>query len=420
MQKSKLMGIGFSMAMILALAACDGGTEGGSSAGSSGNPSVSDEVAQQAVEKALGTAAICTVNGSPVIPGNPTDLFADSNDKAKLSLTQVVNINGEKLTVSLDWATEAEGVSFENIVPEGGGASTHQLMSFTYPESAGMTSTVDFQVTASYQDVSMVEDTYTVTLNGPEIIYDELTLAEFYEVDPADGRYYWINDEYKIQGNHGQNFYYVKMKGVVQYLAPDGNFGVIGDGEHSLMIYSGSNMDLKPSAYPALTIGNTVEVTGNLSSYYGAPQLAFITSVETVDASSCTAPVELGNINSAIYSSLEHYDGNDYRLGTLDNAVYTGNVYNSSGDKISASDIDDGKRFSFDVLLGSTTVRVSYDYHTGKGDVDIGAEIKKDLRNATAGSTAFDISGFIRWQAAENNLETTAGSYNFIPTSELA
>jgi len=251
-------------------------------------------------------------------------------------------------------------------------------------------------------------------------------LIDYDQVD-GDGK----PNPYFIQSdvdNPDAGYYYTNVKGKVIYLAPDGKFGLIGDGESVLQIYAGSGTALLESNYPYLGVGKYVTVSGNMSQYCGNVQLGYVTKIQPADASEVTDPSGTYNqLSAAEIQTFETYadhaqiqavevDGvimaNSLRkvTGTVKSGtlkVCTGKAENKDDWKAADSLADKGKRYMFDIEVSDgtgvddpkATFTVYYDKHVAVG---AGASVFNNLKTAYA-SGSVTVEGFATYFGQDKN-----------------
>lgn len=376
-----------------------------------------------AVEKIAG-AAIVTADGSPLLAGTASEIFGDENTPLMMTVSQVTNINGNKMTVEIDWTYDASYQSLVAAFEVVEGDATHKMMTFNYPTMGA--EIANFKFTANLKcGPAVATAQFEVNLNPVTHIWDKMTLAQLYARNSAGTNYAFIDETgTKIATNHGQDYYYVDVCGKLLYVSNDGNWGVIADGQYYIEIYAGSAYDLKPSSYPALVVGNYIEVRGNIGQYQGCPQIGFITRIQLMeDHSSIADPVPFGNVSEEQFNSWNQYDGLVHRYATYNDVVYNGNIKNKNSVAITASSIVLTERFTFEVKIGSTVAVIAFDYHTNNdgssgSDPNVARAIRTILLASTAGTTHLKIDGTLRYVSTSTNYWDNTGSYQLTPITQ--
>lgn len=406
--KTKLLSLGLALAMGAVLVACDGGMD--------------EAAATPYLNNALSSAAICFLNGSGttlVQTGDGTNnLNGANNDEVKVAKSIAVRgeSGSDRQTVTLTWSydEEAYGTLIAGIqdVPatEEGGEITHQLITFDYEAIEGDSATVVFDVEASLGEFKKAAS-YTCVMTPSGLEYDAYTIAELYETG-SDGRYAFIG-----KSNNDSSYYYVSTRGYVVGYLPDGNTALIADGDHYITVYAGSGTALLPTNYPALVVGNLVEVFAETAGYYGSPQLSYVQKIQVVEDATVAQPADYITLTDTWFAGLTQYDGNCHRRVTF-SGTYMGNLRDQNGNTI--SEFTPGARCTFDVKVGNATVTVAYNYHCNKGGGTIGDQYKRVIGAATAGSTTLTIKGTLAWASGENTWEVpengvTSGEYQVMP-----
>lgn len=288
--------------------------------------------------------------------------------------------------VSLNWS-----YPFEHVASGSGSAE------YTILELEDEDYTYSFSVTASRGDVSVTAQ-YKINVNKYPYEFDELSLAEVYEINNDNNDFKLVDHETGkyVANNHdeGSPYCFVKVTGKVTYVAPDANFAIIADGDYALEVYGGA---AGLGAYPAISVGNVVSVYGELSPYCGNVQLSYVEKVEYAEASSIDEPVLYSTINEIDFSG-KHYweDGLSNSLHVVTGTYVGGSLSKNVGSLSSFS------RFTFSLLVGETTIKVSYDYHTDiAGDQGLFDALKNALTLINPGDT-MTISGTLRFDGPFN------------------
>ena len=101
-----------------------------------------------------------------------------------------------------------------------------------------------------------------------------------------------------------KEYYYVDVNGEVIYTAPDGNWGLIADGDQVMELYAGKALNILKDKYPDLE-KKYVQVSANMSQYQGNIQLGFLTFVrESSAANKRTANKTYQTINGEFIDSI--------------------------------------------------------------------------------------------------------------------
>lgn len=347
---------------------------------------------------------IATIKGSNALQADmTTEIGHDSkgffnNDYIVLTTKQVVASRdlGKEYTVDIEWEFDRNDSFFLDYRDRD---DEHKTLNFKYQKGQ----THDYSFSATFKcgkTTSSDKMNFTVKLLDKNLEFEKVSIAQLLEVNDA-GTTYKLVDPDKLfyrQNNfekvNGEEFKYmlVEVTGKVIYTAPDGNWGLIADGDNAMEIYAGGQVsNLTPAKQPYLANGNVVTILGEVASYCGNVQLSYIFDIYLGDPASITEPTGFRALNEADFS------GKYYFQNCLSNSLrsvsgkYNGNLQ-KDGAAASVSDLRSGSRFTFDILVGSTTLKVAYDYHTDKsGDKGLFDALKNKLSSLNVGdSVSFD------------------------------
>ena len=297
MKKSlKLLGILLGTAMIAGLAGCNRGGGGGGE--------LTPEEEAQAIQKTV-SGPMATISGATqIISGTTADLSADTNDNVTVQVKRTLNVEGKSAEVTIDWSYNTEDTHV-SAFQEVEGDPTHKVFYFYYPTETA----AEFSFTGTPKCGSTTGDpvTYKVNLKVLTLKFDEYKLSQILELNAAGDCFKHVTDADKGYWESNQEtaadpHMYVKTYGKVVYLAPDGNWGLIADGDDYFEIYAGNQYNLKPSTYPDLVVGNWVEVRGRMSDYQGNVQMSFVsmvTKLQPGDTHIGTEPAAVKTIDEA-------------------------------------------------------------------------------------------------------------------------
>ena len=181
-----------------------------------------------------------------------------------------------------------------------------------------------------------------------------------------------------LEENKGADdaYRYVNVKGKIIYTAPDGNWGLLADGNEIVEIYAGSGTKFLPSNYPNLS-NQYVEVYGDMAQYHGNMQLSFVKKIKAIDASEITEPTVTYNAlsESDIASFKQTYPGvtSDKQvvagminsLRSVTGRIDLSTLKDNNGAAVALEDLQDN-RYTFELVVGDERITVAYDYHVGR------------------------------------------------------
>ena len=263
------------------------------------------EEEKNAILDAINNKPICNQNGTStaeIFPENKPTLTEDAGDGIKITLSQVSGSYTVKLTWTIDETQPYFGSRLHSdaahdiieIAYKGYGVAdgefTWTLSKIECGDAVAANANIVYKAICKNQEYKhddvRLTDVYAIT-EGERIIYDLEdntkvlnkwpSFFDIIDYEPEAGSKY---SPYFKGNNPGaeEDYYYVGVKGKVLYLAPDGNWGLIGDGEQVMEIYAGAGTKLKPENFPHLADGY-VCVYGNISQYNGNVQLSFISKI---------------------------------------------------------------------------------------------------------------------------------------------
>ena len=454
MKKTKLFLVGLTA---VALTGCslfgpkDSGGGDGDDSEYDINPTITGgtEGEKEAILVTLNSKPICNQNGkatTEIFPESEPVLSEDDGDGIKLTVKQVI----DSYTVELEWNVPSQEYAFEVLKPSTD-PSHHfiqiEYKGYEYGKTHGLG-----QFNWSIKKVtcgSAVADNpgvfYKAKIKNEEYKHDDYTIAQLYdfidgewapEDDPTlkyPSRYkivdYTKKDDtgkyspYFITNNPDateKQYLYVNVKGKVLYLSPDGNFGLIADGEECMEIYAGAGTKLLTKNWPNLAVGNYVTVVGNMGQFCGNVQLGFITKILKANASDVNPVPETLNFHALDAEAIaaltkEGYTAQTQALkvggidmngslrqvtGTVKTDSYrycTGNADNSADwhTTTSTSDLVRSNRFMFDLDVGGgQSFTVYYDKHsTDSSNTGIYDAVKAGL----AKGSQITVKGMMRY-----------------------
>ncbi|MCR5332849.1 MAG: hypothetical protein K6E11_02355 [Bacilli bacterium] len=388
MKLTKLLLLSAGMLSVSALASC--GTK--------------DEKA--ALEKVMkGTIITENATGAPVVSGTPSELDGFKNTCLDLTTVQIKN----KKNVKITWEVVSNK---DKVKSQAKLDDNHDRLKFNYGSHAEghddqyETTEVELKATGKCGGAKLTKN-YKVVLKHNKNIYDALSLEEFYA---AEGDRYAIQDEdYGLPGNHGQQYNYVKVSGKLEYMSPDGNWGLLSDGDHVVELYQLT----KSTDYAMCEVGKYLDVYGSVSQYKGNLQVQYCNFIEEMsDHSRIQAMTEYGEMPEDMNTSVAFNSGVMSRIATLSN-VEVLKFFDKNNNEKAATDFDAGDRFVIQVQKGAKKFNIAYDYHAAKGDDTLTAAFNSFIKGLSAGDH-INVKGTIRYNI-DGDLAKPGGEYQLTP-----
>ena len=352
-----------------------------------------------ALEKVMkGTIISENSTGSPVVSGTPTDLDGYKNTCVDLTTVQIRS----KKTINIEWKVLA---GEDKVKSKGALDDNHDRMKFIYGSHAEGsdafdTTEVKLQATGKCGGAKLVKE-FVVNLKHNKDIYDDMSLEQFYAV--AGGHYAFQDDEFNIKGNHGQKYYYVHVQGKLEYLSPDGNWGLLSNGDRVIELYQLS----KSTDYEVAAEGKYLDVWGSISQYKGNPQVQYCNFMEEMSDHSAIAPMtEYGEMSSDI----SWLSGQMNRVGTLSNATVK-SIVDANGAEMQFSSFNAQVRQVITVTKDEVDYQVAYDYHVAKGVDELESQFNSFFRGLAVGNSV-SFKGTLRYS---NDALTSGGEFTITP-----
>ena len=475
MKLSRLLLVGFAT---FALAGCDlfgKKDKDGDTVEWDINPEITGgtEEEKNAILDTLNNKPICMKNGtssSEIFYDARPILMEDEGDNIKLTVKQ--NVSGK--TVNITWGLNEQQEYFDKwLTPStdqnhhfiqiaykgyeygkthGDGALTWSITKVECGGAVAANPGVTYNATIKneqyyHEDKSIAwcydfsDEVFEPTYGTPSCRFPSTFNVVDYSEDRVDSKgklspYYKTNNPEAAE----KQYSYVNCTGKVIYLAPDGNFGLIADGDEVMEIYAGGGTALKESNYPNLKLGSVVKVVGNLGQFCGNVQLGFITKVLEGDPSAITAPSDpltfremteekIASLTKTGFndpSQAVRVDGVDMMgsLRSVTGTLVANSLYWCDGDAdvatswktATTSTIKNSKRFRFKLQVGEKQYSVAYDYHVCRnlGNYDL----FNNLKSALDSGKAITVSGFSRYFGNNSepfNPEGNGGVWTVVP-----
>lgn len=415
-----------SFIAIAGLTACGGADVPGPVANIKGGSTDEKTAIQQCIENSP-TAVLGTVSVFP--NGTSYDASADNGDFLLLGTKIIgVEVNMTMFDVEIEWNVDTTSPYFESIQDL---SDTQKVVQFKFPTNGD--AVYDFSLKSVKCGGAVSTDpqcTYSLNLKKPVYKHVDETIANLNACSAApiaqkNGEYgykmikYDQKSPYWVGNNPGteKDYYYVNVSGEMIYTAPDGNWGLLADGENIIEVYAGSGTGIMASNFPAIN-KKYVTVSANMGQYTGNIQLGFVTYIKEASAANKkTATINYQKINTEWLNKLDkEYEaeiedkddgGNvigthtEYKHSQLQNVPgmnLSSALVEVTGTYVDGSYVSSGKRFTFKIQVDDThQVTIAYDYH-----VDSAKQISNLLKSARESGKAMTIKGTYRYNCSDS------------------
>ena len=212
------------------------------------------------------------------------------------------------------------------------------------------------------------------------------------------------NDTVEVDGKEVGNMYVITY-GEVIYYSPDGNWGLIADGEEVLEFFGGSTnvRPFLPNFFPDLKIGAKVLMAGEMTAYKGNMQLSFVTRVETAPSNITIEPAKK---SLSDYKEITSTTIANYSLSTgkhKQTLPYMMNCLKKVTGKVtSKQSFNSSKRSTLELDVGGKNFTIAYDYHIAAGTGEEQTKIIKAFQDITVGST-YTFYGTLRYNNGDDD-----------------
>ena len=375
-----------------------------------GNGGTLSEKEKQAIQKAMGMP-IATVSGTTAaIPGQASDVEGDNNDYVQLTIKQSAPVDGEKFEVDIEWTYagfESDVLRYRTI----DGDEYHKNLEFNFPNVGAPDKVIEVVGTPSIGGKKGDAVKYSFNLKAMKLEFPEWSIAEIYKIKGDGSMFTHISDPVKGYFESNQNpdvtpYCYVKTYGEVIYLAPDGNWGLLADGDKFIELYAGSAYNLNTKTYADLKLNEKVYVYGEPTHYQGNIQIGYISKVEKMsDPQKVQGVTDAKAINGSYLSTTGQICQDMNRLVSLRGTF-----------KSKAMPSTDSARGTFVVAVDGVELEIAYDYHTSKeGSSTLYEEIMTIVNGAVKDTTMINVKGTLRWVNTGGDIFGGAGHWTVAP-----
>lgn len=296
------------------------------------------------------------------------------NDYLYLTTHQTVmdEESGKTSVVDIAWTWESDA-AIRNVYDAD---DTHKCVFFEYSK----TDDIVFKFSASFsigEKTSKDTNNYEVKLLHRTIEFPVTTIKQALQANAADTGLEMV-DYTKTDGYYykktSENFTFntAEMYGEVVYVAPDGNWALMADGDYYMHLYAGSALNLDTNHYPDLVVGKTIRVWGELTTYAGNTQLGFIFDIYGADASKVARPSAAKAFTGADIDGRHYWQ--DYlmnKLVTLTVSDFSNPRNHSNMKETAYKNFDEAKASKtlyVDCKVDGVSATIGYGYHVDGGD----------------------------------------------------
>ena len=375
---------------------------------------------------------VTTKSNNTVFPGTDMNLTEDAGDYIILSTKQLM---GDK-TVEFQWEIDTTKAVLAGVSDID---DYHKVLEFNYPgfknPNTEFTWTMK-QASCGTAVTSKTNCSYKVVLQGEKYLHGLMTIAEIQAVTVGDyeteygvypSRFDVINYDQEhpwpisnpLDTEAKQR--YLCVLGKIIYYAPDGNWLLLANGDDITEVYTGAGTPLTPAKYPAMN-NEYVKVFGQVAGYRGNIQIGIIENIKAAtpeEKATITEPtLMVRDITETFIKTELDLEGKDYQRPAVPNC-FSNSLGKVSGTVVNGSYVEDGKRFTFEVQVGTRKMKVAYDYHVdnnGAGGFKSALQAK-----AKVGGTQVEITGTMRYSNSVDKVSqgcfglVSGGEWTLVP-----
>ena len=408
---------------------------------------------KEAILNVINSKPICNKSGNAVteiLPDVTPTLKEDDGDDIMLTTRQIAK---NKKYVDITWSVPEAQAYYSKVSDLD---EVHKLLEINYQHfgvpAGELTWNISKLVCGGAVCNNPKEMTYKATIMNEEYRHDDTTIAAINKVtdqelvvdaggtshkfastfDIVDYTYHENKDysPYFLTNNpeaEQKQYLYYNVPGKVIYTAPDGNWGLLGDGNQVLEFYIGAGKALTVNNWPNLA-KEYIVMSGNMGQYCGNIQFGFMTKIKEAPADKkahieeplLTYPV-LTELDIASWK-VEGYtaekqaiDGFSGSLHTVTGTLIEGSILDKKGEEVTDIDNMVNNRFTFKLQVGEQVMTVAYDYHTDKeGAVGLFNNIKTALKKGGQ----MTVKGTMRYSGNDDACFITEGNngvWNIVP-----
>ena len=367
-------------------------------------------------------------------------IYEDDSDLITLSNKIIAEVDGNKIDVALTYDLVGLGDYLFGTTLSKDNRKTNVALNFpsrgtedafVYLKLAGLSCG-----TAKLENVNIK---YNFKLIPTQYIYASMTLDEIYSVtheqyfstmgvtypETFDIIDYDQRTPYYRSNNPESDrpYLYVQVKGKIVYIAPDGNYALLANGDKAIEVYAGAAMNLREDEFPYLQ-NKYVEIYGNMGHYSGNMQLCYVTRIRPCSPSEITEPTI--NPEQITEETIKGFkvEGYESQLQTVDglmNAIrsvrgtYVEGSLKSNGSSVNEM-TSSNSRYTFELQVGEEQLTVAYDYHTDKnGDLGIFSKVKEIITSKKTVTLVGSMRYNVDHSYGFNPYATRGGHWTIVP-----
>lgn len=369
---------------------------------------------QEAVKK-VANQGIATAAGVDMIAGTKTRLNANNSESLSLAKQSQTKVNGKTYTVNIEWSYDRatygnpkkEDKSSKGFVyawEDARDDDTHLYVSFEYSLDKPYDFAFDGVLTCGEGVTANVH--YDCELSKLEITFTEMSHAKFYEVGTVGEKTRFVN--WQNEAGRNKDYYYnnghkILVRGKLTYMAPDGNFAYLSNGDYHLALY---HCELSGD-YSKFAVGKYYEIGCYIATYYGYPQLSNMS--QTVELTQAEY-LEKGGIEPTMTPEVLTGKQMNGTFGTDAERINQFSGYHHTpasitgkyvANSLSPSNADGKGRFTFKLLTADgTEVTIQHNYHVDSKSGTIGKPIVDAIK--AAGTANVTVTGPLTYASTES------------------
>lgn len=383
---------------------------------------------KQAIHDCIN-GSLVSITSQDALAGTDLKCFGTSNDYILIA----DNYQG----IDITWEWDSKQAAFRRASKYDEGV---RLIELNYPQKGEAETTFKMRMTkakigsCSTKKGQILE--YVFTLKPNEFAYQEVSVHDMCKMDPSNPEHYaiinydqtnpyFVPNDYILDenGKKTKEYQYVKTYGEVVYLTPDGNWGLLANGEDVIEIYAGSALTLTTQRFPSLQVGKNVEIWGEMGQYCGNIQISYIVDVKDAPSNANITPAKksLSDYKAVTATDIANWAADGKHKQGVANQMNALKYVEGTVKSVSAT-FSVGKRSTAVLTVGNQELTVAYDYHIcgGKNPDDFvtpeTSALKAKFQQLTVGKSV-KIYGTMRYNGNDEGkvFGVNTGFWNLVP-----